>query len=263
MITYNKLGINGRLGNQMFQYGVLLGIHAKKGLEIVLNEKLSDSLELVKHFNITVPHFFNERDIRIGSTYKEEFFHYDRRLFNKVTDGFNIEGYFQSYKYFEHCEDLVREQFTFKPEILNQARTYIENVKKDRQVVTIHVRRTDYVNLPNHHPLCSVDYYNRAISHFNQDETTFIVCSDDINWCKENIKAKNIVYSTNNTFIDLCIMSLADHNIIANSSFSWWGSWLNINKDKKVITPSTWFGTYYFHYIMDDLYYPGMIKLKI
>lgn len=263
MITYEKLGINGRLGNQMFQYAVLLGIHAKKGYDIVLNETLSNSLELVKSFKIDKPHFYNKNDINYKSTYKEEFYHYDRRLFNKVTDSTNIEGYFQSYKYFEHCEDLVRDQFTFNRELQRRAGNYIESVRDSKQVVTIHVRRTDYVNLPNHHPLCSVDYYNRAIQHFNQDETVFIVCSDDIRWCQDNIKAKYIHYSSNDTFTDLCIMSLADHNIIANSSFSWWGSWLNKNKNKKVIAPSTWFGLYYFHYIMDDLYYKEITKIKI
>jgi len=261
MITYEKLGINGRLGNQMFQYATLLGVTAKKGYDIVLNENLSSSLELVKYFKIDKPHFYNTNDIRYNNTYKEEFFHYDRRLFNKIEDSTNLEGYFQSYKYFEHCQDLVGDQFTFKNEIQTKALQYIDNIRQGKQVVTIHIRRTDYVNLPNHHPLCSIDYYNRAIQHFNQDETVFIVCSDDIKWCQDNIKAKYIHYSPNDTFVDLCIMTLADHNIIANSSFSWWGSWLNTNPNKKVIAPNNWFGTYYFHFILDDLYYPEMIKI--
>lgn len=263
MITYEKLGINGRLGNQMFQYATLLGIYAKKGYQIILNENIADSLELVKFFKIDKPHFYNKNDIRYSSTYKEEFYHYDRRLFNKITDDTNLEGYFQSYKYFEHCQDLVRDQFSFKDNLKEAASRYIESVREGRQVVTIHVRRTDYVNLPDHHPLCGIEYYENAIRHFNEDETTFIVCSDDIQWCQNNIKAKHIYYSNNDTFTDLCIMTLADHNIIANSSFSWWGSWLNKNKNKKVIAPNTWFGINYFHFITDDLYYPGIIKLKI
>lgn len=262
MITYEKLGRNGRLGNQMFQYALLLGIQAKKGYEIVLDETLTNSLELVKNFNINSCHFFNQRDIRYEKTYKEEFFHYDRRLLNKISDKSNLEGYFQSYKYFEHCQDLVRDQFTFKADLVSKAKEYIDNVRNQKQVVTLHVRRTDYVNLPNHHPLCSKSYYEAAINKFNQDETLFIVCSDDIEWCKQNINAKYIEYSTNSHFVDLCIMSLADHNIIANSSFSWWGSWLNKNPDKIVIAPNTWFGSYYFHWVLDDLYYPGMVKLK-
>lgn len=263
MITYEKLGSNGRLGNQMFQYALLLGIHSKKGYDIILNETLPNSLELIKSFKIDVPHFYNVKDIKYSSTYKEEFFHYDRRLLNKVVDSTNLEGYFQSYKYFDHCQDLVRDQFTFNNEIIRSANNYINTVREGREVVTIHVRRTDYINLPNHHPLCSVDYYNRAIKHFIEDETTFIVCSDDIGWCQDNLKAKHIHFSPNSTFVDLCIMSLADHNIIANSSFSWWGSWLNKNESKKVIAPNTWFGIYYFHYITDDLYFPKVTKIKI
>lgn len=263
MITYEKLGINGRLGNQMFQYAVLLGIKAKKGFSIVLNEELSNTLELVKNFNISECHFYNKRDISYKFTYKEEFFHYDRRLINKVTDGYNLEGYFQTHKYFEHCDDLVRDQFTFSNEIVERANNFLNPIKKDFQIVTLHVRRTDYVNLPNHHPLCSIEYYKNAINEFNENETLFLVCSDDIQWCRENIQAKNIAFSNNDTFTDMCLMTMADHNIIANSSYSWWGSWLNPNKDKKVIAPSTWFGLNYFHWVTDDLYYDRVKKLRI
>lgn len=261
MITYKKLGINGRLGNQMFQYALLLGIKAKKGYDIVLEETLPNDLEFIKNFNINACHFYNKADIRYTSTYKEEFFHYDRRLFNKITPYTNLEGYFQSAKYFEHCEDLVRDQYTFRENISVQAKAFLDTLPSDTQKVSVHIRRTDYVGQPNFHPLASLEYYKLAMSKFTDKETTFIVLSDDIDWCRENFQGDNIVFTQNSTFVDLSIMSLCDHNIIANSSFSWWGAWLNRNPSKIVIAPKVWFGIYYFHYIIDDIYCNNWIKL--
>ena len=86
-----------------------------------------------------------------------------------------------------------------------------------------------------------MEYYSQAMKHF--PDTNFIVFSDDIQWCKENFKGEEFTFIEEDDYIELYLMSMCRHNIIANSSFSWWGSYLNQNEDKIVIAPSKWFGT--------------------
>ena len=113
----------------------------------------------------------------------------------------------------------------------------------NENTVSLHVRRGDYINKENYHPLQTIDYYKNAYDIINENSINVLILSDDVNWCKKNIKFNNISYIENETnIIDLYIMSLCKHNIIANSSFSWWGAWLNENKNKKVICPINWFG---------------------
>lgn len=260
MITFEKLASNGRLGNQMFQYALLLGIEHKLGHRIVLSESIdSESIygrfELQRTFNLTRAHFYNKRDISYKETYKEERFHYDARFFKKVHDYMNFEGYFQSEKYFAHCKNVVQQEFTFHHHIQEEAKKFLEPVMHKTKV-SLHVRRGDYVHQPNYHPLCGIDYYKEAINNFSDDEQ-FVIISDDIEWCKENLPVKNAIYTNFEPGTDMCIMSMCDHNIIANSTFSWWGAWLNLNVNKKVIAPKIWFGPYYQHYDTKDLYCEG------
>lgn len=264
MITNLSLGSNGRLGNQMFQYAMLLGIKHKHGFDIMLDERIDEKsiygyLELLKCFSLKECHFFNEKDIHVPHRYDEERFHFDPRFFKKIVDGTNFHGYFQSEKYFEHCKDAIQKEFTFRESIIQQATEFLAPYQ-DKHLVSVHVRRGDYVNLPNQHPVCSIDYYTEAMKQFPND-VQYVCVSDDIAWCKEHLPMKNIVFSENSTPVDLCIISLCQDNIIANSSFSWWGAWLNANANKKVIAPALWFGPFYSHYDTSDLYCPGWIQL--
>lgn len=257
MITYSYLGKNGRLGNQMFQYALLLGVQAKLDRRIIIDETLGD-IQLFQCFNINNCHFYNEKDISTPNKFEERQFHFDKKVF-RTEDFTDFKGYFQTEKYFEHCKDKVRETFTFKPEIQQQANNWIEPYKQ-HNLVSLHIRRTDYVNLPNHHPLCTLDYYKSAISLF--PDAKFMIFSDDIEWCKENLVIDNATFvNTGNDFVDLCIMSMCNHNILANSSYSWWGSWLNNNPTKQVIAPKMWFGPAYFYWKTDDLYLPNFTIL--
>ena len=110
-------------------------------------------------------------------------------------------------------------------------------------MTSIHVRRGDYVKHPNHHPVQTIEYYNKSVEMVGKD-TTIVVFSDDIEWCKKNFNIDNIIYiEDEKDYIELYLMSLCDNNIISNSSFSWWGAWLNTNENKKVIAPNKWFGS--------------------
>jgi len=257
MITFRKIGEHGRLGNQMFQYALLAGIRAKTNYDIIFPEG-KDQVDVFKYFSIKDIHFFNESDINT-ETYHEQFFHFDRKVFN-VSDRTNFEGYFQTEKYFLHCEDLIRDHLTFKDQYIQEAKEFLLPYQ-NKQLVSVHIRRTDYLAVQNHHPIIPLSYYKKAMSEFDNNDTMFIVSSDDIEWCKENFQQDNIVFTNKISPVDMCIQSLCNHNIIANSTFSWWGAWLNNKADKVVISPSMWFGPAYFHFDTKDIYCPYFKKM--
>lgn len=242
VITFKELGNYGRFGNQMFQYALLLGVSTIKKYDIKIPNGNYDLLKLNVKKN-----FLDKNEI-INNNFSEKFYHYDGDVFS-VSDNTNFRGYFQSYKYFQHAGYLVREYIKCDDKVEEEAQ---ENIYKCIDgnstcigIVGIHVRRKDYITLPQHHPVCSIEYYRKSIEYFTSlGNYSFIVVSDDMDWCKKNIVGSNIFYADSNydKFIDLAIMYKSDHNIIANSSFSWWGAWLNSNPNKIVIYPSVWFG---------------------
>jgi hypothetical protein len=152
-------------------------------------------------------------------------------------DSIVIDGYFQSYIHLiEHEKEIIKE-FTFKQHILNKCKF---KLNKHINPVSIHVRRGDYVNHPNYW-VVTPEYIQDALNQFADKEYTFLVFSDDIEWCKQVFPKGVVFIEGNNQFEDLCMMSLCDHNIIANSSYSWWAAFLNQNPNKKIIAPKNWF----------------------
>ena len=149
-----------------------------------------------------------------------------------------LTGYYQSENYFVDYKNEIIEMFS--SELNNEFITeYLNNFSLP--VTSVHVRRGDYIKNPNYHKPCSIEYYKKAMELIG--ESIFIFISDDIDWVKENFKGDNIIYSQFKTDIgDLTLMSKCDNNIIANSSFSWWGTYLNPNQNKTVIAPKNWFG---------------------
>ena len=158
----------------------------------------------------------------------------------KFTPNTVYKGYFQSEKYFSHNKNLIVNLFKNKS-IVKEIKLKYPDISN--QSVSLHVRRGDYTNLQDLHPLQTKEYYNKAILKIGTYKNIFIF-SDDISWCKENLKYKNCIFVENNTDVfDLIAMSLCNNNIISNSSFSWWGAWLNENPNKIVIAPKKWFGS--------------------
>ena len=168
---------------------------------------------------------------------------------HKIKNYCYLSGYWQSFKYFQDIENIIREDFRF-PEIKDERNLIIVSQIIVENSVSIHVRRGDFIDqsLTNVHASCSIDYYNDAINFINKHISSgrFFVFSDDISWAMNNlVLPPNSVPVTGNTgensFIDMQLMSLCKHNIIANSSFSWWGAWLNNNSNKIVIAPKLWY----------------------
>lgn len=264
MITFQNIGYMGRLGNQMFQFASTLGVaeninvEARFPLENCSNSQMSGPFDpalghnmdvkcdLTECFSIDPSYFIPAREIPVRYIYHEQDFGYNREI-EHLVDFCSLHGYFQTEKYFSKYKELILSQFDFKQSYKDSASAYMENIRnnsKSPRIASIHVRRGDYVMSPEHHPVCSLEYYEKAISEIEQGEDVkFIVFSDDPEWCRGVFSGDSYVISDlNNPYIEMCTMSMCDDNIIANSSFSWWAAWLNTNKDKKVIAPSKWFG---------------------
>ena len=284
MLTFNKLGKSGRLGNQMFQYAALRGIAANNGYDWAIprpgtsgvdefgTENNYCMFETFKLESATEDHW-GLSTVSKWVVWKE--FHFNKQLFDGCPNDVNLDGYFQSEKYFKNIENEIRKDFTFHDEILEPCKEMMDSLG-DRKIF-LHIRRGDpklpwaYVNLQNAHPVQTWDYYEKALAEF-PDDIPVVVFSDVIEWCKEQdfFKSDRFIFSETTDeladgqrvpWTDLCLMSLCTDAIIANSSFSWWGAWLIKNKDKKVIAPKNWFGPQFSHYDMSDLIPEGWIEL--
>lgn len=159
--------------------------------------------------------------------------------------GIMYRGYFQSEKYFLHNRQLILDTLAPTEEIKSYINDKYGELLK-RNLLSMHIRRGDYLHLPNYHPTVSPAYHIAATDYITSKEAVdgYVIFSDDIGWCKETFgNEQDITYiEGEEDYIDMYLMSLCKHNIIANSTFSWWGAWLNQNPSKIVVAPSQWFG---------------------
>lgn len=245
MITFSQLGSKGRLGNQLFQIASSLSISLNNGRFFGIYK-----WEYEKHFTGT---FIKIPEMRKpGTEIKEPAFHYNKIELPKE-GSYDLNGYFQSYKYFENCEKIIREQFEFTDELQNKCRGNLP--ANGRKNIAIHVRRGDYVGNPSHYNL-SIRYYLNALEAFgNWQECNLVFFSDDIEYAKFHFGClPNLHFMTGSEIEDLCTMTLCDHFIIANSSFSWWGAYLSKSESKIVIRPQEHFAGNQLKHDIKDLY---------
>jgi len=175
-------------------------------------------------------------------------FLFDERFLH-LRDNSYLIGYFQSQKYFEGLALEIRKLFTFGRPPSAANRNMLERIAECPSV-SIHVRRGDYVSVPKtskYYRTCSLEYYQAALRIIRErvSDPTVFVFSDDPGWARENIKlADETIYVDHNdgpsAFEDMRLMSNCRHHIIANSSFSWWGAWLNPSTEKTVVAPRQW-----------------------
>jgi len=271
--------IVGGLGNQMFQYAfgraLALRHHVALGLDVSAfdNYKLHNGFELSDVFKIeasilgqnelyghygwkALPYVkkllqwietkawigkpFLTQDLRIPiNSYK-----------NLAGPNSYLKGYWQSESLFLDHADQIRMDFIFKTPMNLENMQWAECISKCN-AISIHVRRGDYVSNPKAtatHGLCSLNYYRKAIDHLGKciDSPVFFIFSDDPGWVQSNLDLPYPHYflthnKKSESYNDMRLMSLCRHHIIANSSFSWWGAWLNPRQDKIVIAPDAWF----------------------
>ena len=279
MIGFNYLGKMGQLGNQMFQYASLRGIARNRGVDFCLpyheeifTDELGNKLRIelfnpflmsnVTQSNIRMIGADNPHDASvIESTRTEGSFNFNEALFNTCPDNVTLHGYFQSEKYFKHIEDEIRQDFTFKNEIAIPCKHRMSEVDTP---IALHIRRGDYLRNSAHHNNLGLDYYDECLKKFDNDRTV-IIFSDDPGWCKDQklfADDRFLVCEGNDSYTDLCLMSLCSDFIIANSSYSWWGAWLSKASNKIVCAPGTWFGPANAHLDTSDLLPDEWVRVK-
>jgi hypothetical protein len=236
VITFKNMGKLGRLGNQMFQFAFLYNVGKKTGKEIGFD--FSNRPLIAQIFNLPASNsdevYAKNKGIEL-----DNFGYFDT---TNVPDGTDFQGYFQNSRYIDEYELDLKQIYSFKENINQKCFEFVKNFKDKvkRELVAMHVRRTDYLIAKDMHFVCDKNYYDRAISNFGNDYF-YILFTDDKEWCSKEFKHIPHIIMNNNTEIDLAMMSMCDHNIISNSSYSWWGSWLNENLNKKIIAPNRWF----------------------
>jgi hypothetical protein len=246
MLSFNHLGNLGRLGNQMFQYASLKGIAKNRGygFSIPPKDTFGKVDELVKTSEMNIYDVFhleskNTTGLIPNPRLPERTHHFDNELFINCPDNVDLFGYYQTEKYFKHIEDEIRDDFTFSEELKVNCLEFIKTFGS--KVISLHIRRGDYVTNPNH-PVQSIEYYKKALEILPSD-LPVLVFSDDFNWCDQQELFNDdrfMISQESSSDADLCMMSFCNYHIIANSSFSWWGAWLA--KSERVIAPKNWFG---------------------
>ena len=264
MIGFNYLGKMGQLGNQMFQYASLRGIAKNLGYNFCIpyhNEVFVDSLGnklRIELFDSFVMKNVTQLNIQMidqdRPTVAEDGFNFNENIFNECPDWVNLQGYFQTEKYFKHIQDEIREDFTFKNEIALPCKHKMSEVDRP---IALHIRRGDFLKNSSNHTNLDLGYYAASLERFDSDRTV-IIFSDDPEWCKEQSLFENdrfLVSEGNDSYTDLCLMSLCTDFIIANSTFSWWGAWLSKSVNKLVCAPdsSIWFGPNNAHLDTSDI----------
>jgi hypothetical protein len=223
MATFSQLGNYGRMGNAMFQIAVTLGLSQRMGEGAVFPK-----WKYQKHFKLDRCKFV-DRVPKMGRKYNEP--HYAYKQIPNLNNC-DLFGYFQSEKYFDNCKDLVRKAFT--PIVPDD-----DNV--GRGVCGVHVRRTDYLKHKGCFAELGPDYYYQAAELVPANN--FCVFSDDLKWCRENLTdSRFLITDSAPDYVDFRMLMSMDHQIIGNSSFSWWAAWMNDNPDKVVVAPKKWFG---------------------
>lgn len=264
MLANDDLGNLGRLGNQMFQYASLRGLAQRHAYEYCLPPRHVVATRDINVVNSDTTLFecFKIPDApRLVSNFPkvmESSHGLDENLWNNCPDNISLYGYFQTEKYFNHIENEIREAFIFADEISEPTQEEFKINFGDTEVISIHVRRGDYL-LNDCHIKQTPEYYQSGLDLLPKD-IPVLVFSDGIEWCKEQevFRGERFMFAeNNNTSVDLCLQSLCAYHIICNSSFSWWGSWLA--KSKKTIAPSKWFGRGYKGDY--DLYIDGWVIL--
>lgn len=234
--------LQGGLANQIFQWAFGRSLSEKYNIPLFLDINFYNNQVGITKREFSLSKFPNlkyEINIpNIGQIYRisDDFIFREYILSN--SDSYYLDGYWQSEKYFKGIEDIIRKELSPTDDIKNRLKSNLTDSKS----VSLHVRRTDYITSNGFHPLQTIKYYEEALNIIGDYDNLFIF-SDDIEWCRNNLNFDKSVFMDGFTDIeDIWMMSMCDNNIIANSSFSWWGAWLNNNPNKKVVAPLNWFG---------------------
>jgi hypothetical protein len=269
-ITFKNIATSGDLGSQILQYFSLYAVAKENNKTIVFPESIIDKGWGFK--------FCNLLDIEVS--YKSDDFFKDfisikmdpkllrdPSLFSlDKNTNYNIDELFYLFHYWhpKYSNDIMN--FSWNKNYQKEADLLYQKIKvPNKELVSIHVRRGDYL-LPQHHHFCQLDteYYSKAIEPFIDEieKYHFVIFSNDIEWCKNNLIEGDMVtfIDPNSDYVDLLLMSMCDHNIIANSTYSWCAAYKNKNRNKKVICPKNYVKSYSAASFLNGNYYPNTWK---
>ncbi|WP_313348910.1 alpha-1,2-fucosyltransferase [Empedobacter sp.] len=263
--------ISGGLGNQLFQFSFGYFLESKMKIKVAYDVGvIQDSKEFtnrqldIEKFNIHLP-FATEEEIAEKKKLHQKLWRIERKLvflfpwFNKkmrvqnnphddveIGESIYYDGYWQNYKYPEAILDFLRKKIVFNKEQELRHNVLISKIQNSVSV-SVHIRRSDYLTIPVNAKIfnvCEKGYYDKGFSYIKSKypDAVFFIFTQDIEWAKENISEDNCHFVEGNTAIeDMILMSRCKHNIIANSTFSWWSAFLNSNEEKVVIAPEKWY----------------------
>jgi hypothetical protein len=263
----------GGIGNQMFQFALYKNL-INSNIEVYIDDTSfmpswdSEKVRIINIFqNVDYPQASKKMIELLGDVNVSTFDKIRRKLFHKKTHfkeqkfpfnhlmlslegNYYLEGFWQSEKYFYTIKDKVSNSFKF-PDVMECKNKDIINKILQENSISIHIRKGPSYRRKIYEGVCESEYYRKCIEILRQkiDKPQFYIFSDNITWCRENLSFLKAIYIDwnpcvgNNCYLDMQLMSLCRHNIIANSSYSWWGAWLNRNPAKVVIGPERWFNS--------------------
>ena len=269
MIGYNRLGINGRLANQMFQYATLRGLAAKHGYEWCIPPRDRPTNNMADYLlmdGFKLPHLKNIGYVpETYPTHDEPCHDFDEELFENCPDNINLDGYRQSEKYFKHIEKELREDFEFIDDIAGPCKEYMSQYGDN--IIFLHVRRGDTTGRPEKYPVPSIQWYEKMLKENFSDDVAVLLVTDQLDWVKEQefFKGERFLLSEQREYsdtvvwngrgkmehsllpwVDLCLMTLCNGSIIPNSTFGWWGTWLQKNRTNNVVYQHPYFGPFFY-----------------
>ncbi|NTE04803.1 alpha-1,2-fucosyltransferase [Agrobacterium tumefaciens] len=286
--------IKGGLGNQMFQYAVASAMNKSTTVyfdqTFLNNQKISSDVFTARKYELAIFKRLNAKNANpfiIKALYTQKKYYALLRtfltkinLFKSIDDNniktelekshyfmlVYLEGYFQNPSYFENIRENLLHDFTF-PQLSNLGRAYLKNIKRISHAASIHVRRGDFLKkkIASIHGILDLSYYHDAKDYLagQVDNPHFFIFSDDANWCKENFSfiENSTIVSNLEPWEDMYLMTVCQHHIIANSTFSWWGAWLSTNKKQINIAPKNWFKDPQLNLVYQNIIPKNWIKL--
>ena len=263
--------LEGRLGNQLFQYAAARAVAIKNNSELLLDTRETTEVGgkyqyYLKHFNINAriakpcelpPHRSKMIRYKLWRMYGKKIKHlreyghnilHNENIFSASSNCY-LEGYFQTEKYFSSIKHIILQELTYASNPLKHNANMLKQIVSEN-AISLHFRRGDYLEpfWSSYFAKCGSNYYNAAITHITKhvNNPIFYIFSDDPQWVKDNIHLDfPMIISENNqnglAHEDLRLMSACKHNIIANSTYSWWGAYINSNPNKIVIAPQSWY----------------------
>lgn len=286
--------LSGGLGNQMFQYAAAKSLATRLNVPLIADTYTfhKKTKATSRSFGLGVFHLEIEKKETIKGKLLNKLYPFIQKhrqfflrlgfftdtyailyqpIFGQLEGNITMQGHFQNERYFKGVEDIIRKDFSFRTSLAGKNQKIAEKINHSNSV-SVHIRRGDYLTNKGaaaNFVTCDKDYYDSAINYITKkvEKPEFFVFSEDFEWIRENLSFGDypVTYidwnKGENSYIDMQLMSLCRHNIIANSSFSWWGAWLNNNTEKIVIAPSKWFASEAKNELLDDFYPQGWTKI--